>query len=229
MTPVELLDGIVREVAGAPVRCRVSLTLPLALGRAERARVVVPDVVVAGLRLRDVDIRARGLRVVPGLPPRVRIERLAVLVRVDEASLDDWARSVALPMRFRLRPGAVEARAGVAGFRLGLVEVDVAVDERRRLRVAPRRVSVLGVGLVSSMMPAVALPLPALPRRARLCAIEPGEAMVRLAFELTSIDEPLSPARVAELSRRWRALTGVRPDPAASQAARPIAAGGAGA
>lgn len=228
MTPVELFDRVVREVAGVPVRVRVALTLPLAVGWAERARVVVPGVVVAGLRLRDVDARATGVRVVPGVPPRLRVERLDVRVRVDEAALDDWARSVALPVRLRLRPGAVEATAGLAGFRVGGVEVDVAVDDRGRLRLSPLRVSVLGVGLASGALPPFALPLPPLPRRARLRALEPGDGIVATTFELAAIDEPLTPSRLAELARSWRSLVArpARPAPPIATAL-PVATRGA--
>lgn len=226
MTPIDLLglfDGVVRELAGSPVRVRVALGIPLAFGWAQRVHVVLPGVVVAGLRVREVDARLTGVRVVPGAPPRFRVQRLDVRVRVDESAFDEWARSVALPVRLRLRPGAIEARTGFAGVRLGGLQVDVGVDDRGRLRVAPKRVSLLGVGVGSGALPAVALPLPPLPRRARLIQLDPDDGLLTLTFAVAAIDEPLSPARLSELARSCRTIIS---QPPRQRAGRPAAAKG---
>lgn len=208
MTPVKLIDGVVGRVAGSPLRLRVALSLPLVAGCAERLRVVVPGLVVGGLRLGEVDARAKRIRLVAGIPPKLRAERIEVRVRLDQADLDEWMRSVALPVRFRLRDGALDARTGVGGFRFGGVEVGVAIDERGRLRIGPRRVTVLGVAVAPFAFPSVALPLPPLPRRARLQAFVPEDGAVRITFVVNGVDEELTPVRVHELVRSWRSLVG---------------------
>ncbi len=193
-TVTDLLVGL---GVGAPVRFRVSITPSLAAGRAQQVRVTIPDLRIAGLHLAVVDVHATQLRITPRWPPRVRAERIGVRVRVEQHALDRWTRSNALPLRFALRAGIISARTGIAGRRLG--ELEVAVDlEQGRLRLTPRRMSMLGVslGAATAAMPAATLPLPPLPRHATLLAVEPTVGAIDLSFGLANLDEPVTVERL---------------------------------
>jgi len=192
---------------------RVSIAASLATGRAQRARVTIPDLRVAGLHLAVVDVHAQQLQLVARWPPRLRAERIVVRVRVEQDALDRWTRSNALPVRLALRAGVIIARTGIAGRRFGELEVAVGLD-RGRVRLNPRRMSMLGVALTAATaaMPPVTLPLPPLPRHATLLAVEPAEGAIELTFELANLDEPLTADRLRSLTRALRGHT----DPAAS-------------
>ncbi|MDA8274057.1 MAG: LmeA family phospholipid-binding protein [Actinomycetota bacterium] len=205
-------DVLVALAVGAPVRLRVSITPSLAAGRVSQARVTIPDLRIAGLHLAVVDVRAQQLRIVPRWPPRVRAERIGVRVRVEQDALDQWTHSKALPVRLALRAGIISARAGIAGLRLG--ELDVAVDlERGRLRLTPRRMSMLGAAFgVATAMPAVTLPLPPLPRHATLLAVEPTVGAIDLSFGLAYLHEPLTAERLRLAVRSVRSHSARSPN-----------------
>lgn len=192
-------DSLVSLAAGTPAQLRLSITPGLVTGRSERVRLTVPDLKVAGLRLAVVDVRGQRLRLAPTWPLRLQAERVTVHVRVEQSALDRWTRSNGLPLRIALRPGVVSARTGIAGVRLGEAEIGVHLD-RGRLRLTPRRMSMAGVALGAAAMPPVTLPLPTLPRRANLLAVEPADGTIDLTFELTDLDEPLTADRL-----RWAA------------------------
>lgn len=221
-------DLLVALAVGAPVRLRVSITPGLAAGRAQQARVTIPDLRIAGLHLAVVDVRAQQLRIIPRWPPRVRAERIGVRVRVEQDALDQWTRSNALPLRLALRAGIISARTGIAGRRLG--ELEVAVDlEQGRLRLTPRRMSMLGValGAATAALPAVTLPLPPLPRHATLLAVEPTVGAIDLSFGLADLDEAVTAERLrlaVRSVRNHRARppnTTTRPDAPAPSRRRP--------
>lgn len=195
-----------------PVRLRLSITPSVATGCIPRARATIGDLRIAGLHLASIDVRARHLQVVAQWPPRLRAERLVVRVHVEQDALDRWTRSSGLPLRLALRDGAINARTGIAGYRLGELDIALHID-RGRLRLAPRRVRMLGVTInaASAPMPPVTLPLPPLPRQATLVAVDPADGAIDVALELPRVDEALTPDRI-----RWLvgALRG-RTDPGA--------------
>lgn len=193
-------DTLVALAVGAPVRLRLSLTRSLATGHAQRARVTIPDLRVGGLHLATVDVRADDVRLPARWPIRLRADRVAVRVHVEQDALDRWTRSSALPLRLALRAGTIRARTGIAGRRLGEAEIGVHLDGGR-LRLVPGRVSMLGVAVnTTAAIPPVTLPLPPLPRRATLVAVEPADGAIDVAFELTDLDERVTAERIKWLA-----------------------------
>jgi hypothetical protein len=175
----------------------------MVLGRAERARVTLRGLRVAGLRLAAVDVRAEGVRVVPGYPVRLRTERVRLRAHVEQTDLDGWSHARGLPLRLRFHDGAVSARTGIAGRRLGDAEIGVRLDSGR-LQLVPRRANVLGLAVsAGALFPAVTLPLPPFPRRAELVAVEPTAGAIDLAFELAEVVEELT---VERLRSAWARL-----------------------
>lgn len=197
-------DTLVAALTGTPARVRVALAPGLLVARADKVHLTVPGLRVGGLRLAGLDVRASGVQMPVDWPPRLRAARVKVRVRVEQASLDAWTRSAGLPLRLALRPGVISARTGVAGRRLGELDMALRLD-RGRLQLATQRLSMLGVAVhPGAVMPPVTLPLPPLPRHARLAAVEPNDGFVDLAFELADLDERVTARRL-----RW-ALAALR-------------------
>lgn len=197
-------DTLVAALTGTPARVRVSLAPGLLVGRATKVHLTIAGLRVGGLRLAGLDVRARGVQVPVDWPPRLRAARVAVRAQVEQASLDAWTRSAGLPLRLALRPGAISARTGIGGHRLGELDMALRLDGGR-LALAAQRVSMLGVALrPAAVMPPVTLPLPPLPRHAELVAVEPNDGFIDLAFELADIDERVTARRL-----RW-ALAALR-------------------
>lgn len=198
-------DSLVALALGSPARVRLSVTPSLVVGHAQRARVTIPDVRVAGLHLALVDVRADHVRLPSRWPARLQADRVVVRVHVEQAALDRWTRSSALPLRLALRAGTICARTGIAGRRLGELEIAVHLDGGR-LRLAPGRMSMLGVALDAARapMPPLTLPLPPLPRRVTLVAVEPSDGAIDVVFELTDLDEALTVERLRRAARALR-------------------------
>jgi hypothetical protein len=172
-------------------------------GQLDRVHAVVGGVVVAGLVVHRVDVRARRVRLVPGLPPHLRIGEVDIGAVVRQSDMDDWTRAASLPVRLRFRREGISARAGLAGLRLGEVLVDLAVDGHR-LRLVPHRVDVLGVAMnnPSTNLLQLALPLPPLPARARLRRLVARDREVEIWFSAAGLDQTLTPAAMRALRHR---------------------------
>jgi len=175
-------------------------------------RAVVGGISVAGLVLRRVDIRARRIRVVPGLPPHLRVGEVDVGATITQSDLDAWTKAAGLPVRLRFRGDGIAARAGLAGVRLGEVVVDLTV-EGRRLRLVPRRADVLGVGVTSpsTSLLRLVLPLPPLPAGVRLRRLASADGEVEVWFSAAGLDQELTPAALAGLRDRLRRVVRLRP------------------
>lgn len=183
-------DSATSAAAGRRLRLRLGLSFRgAALGRIDRLRVSVDDIDVGGLALTRVAVDARQVRLVPGWPPRLRTGLIRIRAETDQAALDSWARSAALPVRLRLRADGVALRAGLGGLRLAEVRATVAI-QNRRLTVTPERSEVLGVGIAAPRVP-VPLPFPPLPRGTRATGIEVGDRCATVALEVPGLDEPV--------------------------------------
>lgn len=202
------IDSFVAALAGTPARLRVAAKPGLLLGRVERLHLTLREVWVGGLRLTELDLRLSGVRVPVSWPPRLQVEGVVARARVEQRALDAWTRSSALPVRLALRRGGIIARTGVAGLRLGEIDMSLHLDGGR-LWLAPQRLSMLGVAVEPrAVMPPVKLPLPRLPNDARLVAVDPDDGAVELCFNVADIDE-----RITEKRLRW-AVGALRERPA---------------
>lgn len=199
-----VVDAAAEAAFGRPLRTRVQLSPAGVLrGELDGVRAVFGGVSVAGLLLHRVDVRARRVGVVPGLPSHLRIGEVDVGVSIRQADMDAWTQAASLPVRIRLRPDGIAARAGLAGVRLGEVVVDLAVD-RGRLRLVPRHAGVLGLGLNNPSVRLLRfdLPLLPLPAGARLLRLVPGDGEVEVWFSAAGLDQELTPAAMSTLRGR---------------------------
>lgn len=198
------IDTAAGALLGRPLRTRVRVSPAGALrGQLDGVRAVVGGVVVAGLVLHRVDVRAHRVRVVPGLPPHLRVGEVDVGAFVRQEDMDAWTRSASLPVRLRFRPNGIAARAGLVGVRLGEVLVDLTADGQR-LRLVPRRVDVLGRGMTnpSTGLFRVVLPLPPLPVSARLLRLVHHDDEIEVWLSVAGLDQKLTPGAITALRDR---------------------------
>src|SRR5581483_6999669 len=119
-------------------------------------------------------------------------------------AIDDWVRSVHLPVRLTLTPSGVHARTSLAG--VSLSEVDCELEVRGPfLGLRPQRASMLGVPAPIVGMFRGYLPLPPLPMGARLQRVDPDHGRLTAWFSLDDVDEPLTPRVARVLQRRLSA------------------------
>jgi hypothetical protein len=71
------------------------------------------------------------------------------------------------------------------------------------LRLKPTRMTIVGLPAPLARFFRGYLPLPPLPRGARITAVHPGHEELAVTFELAELDEPLTP----DIARRLRSLT----------------------
>lgn len=174
--------------------------LPPVTGMRLRAR----GLVIHGLRIDEVDVRARDVAIRPGAPIAVRARTIVARVRLTEADVNWWLTTSHLPLRLRFTDDGIRARTGLAGITLGSVDVTVAL-EAGLLRLAPQRVAVLGIGLSTAGFPTAPLPLPPLPRAARLTGIVTTARAVTITLRLPGGSWDVGPNAVRELLRVARA------------------------
>lgn len=221
MGPVNALASrAASQLSGAPVRVALHPgARELVRARLASIRASVANVEVAGIRVRDVDITASGVTVVPAIPPRLIARRVDVAAVIGQRAVDAWTRRLGLPARLVIRPSRLVARIGVGGLRLGQIDMDVAVTDGG-LQLSPRRMATLGFDLRTQGELDVVLPLPALPSNAVLTKVEWGDGTGTVALRIDDFDLPV---RWSDL-RRARALVGdlVRRSPPRSSL-RPLA------
>ena len=71
------------------------------------------------------------------------------------------------------------------------------------LRLAPKRMTIVGLQAPLARYLRGYLPLPPLPKGARLTEVRPGAGHLAVTFALDELDEPLTP----DITRRLRSLT----------------------
>ncbi|MGE3620296.1 MAG: hypothetical protein AB7L84_07530 [Acidimicrobiia bacterium] len=169
-------------------------------GVIDEVHVEVPAVALARLVVDRVGIRARDVRVVPGLPPRLRTGPVDLRYVVGQAAVDDWVRVAHLPVRLALRPEGVVVVAELAGVEVGRVVAELTVAGPF-LALRPARVRALGLSPPLAGLLRGYLPLPPLPRGARVRAVEPGDGELAVRVVLDSLDEPLGPGAARDLAR----------------------------
>lgn len=180
------------RLLGAPIEVSSAVTLGgLLRGRIDRIGLQARDVRVGLLEVDRIGAEAHQIRLILGFPPHISTDRVEVAAVVGQHAVDQWTKAVALPLRLRIRQNAIVARTGLAGLRLGEMEVDLAVDGRL-LRLVPRRVNILGFDVATPSIFQAALPLPPLPRGFRLAGIDPSEGELLVHGIVEGIREPLN-------------------------------------
>ncbi len=198
-----LIDATASRVMEHPIRPRVKATPQgLLRGELDVVKVEVPAVLAAGLVLDRLVVRAERVRIAPGLPPRLQAKPVSLRAYVSQANVDRWTKTSRLPIRVTLTEEGVVMAAGLRGIRMGEVLADLEVAGPF-LRLVPKRASVGGIPAPLVRFFRGYLPLPPLPRGARLVDVRPGDGELAVTFQIDELDEPLTP----DIARRLRQLT----------------------
>lgn len=197
-----LIDATASRVIDHPIRPRIKASPSGMLrGELDLVQVEVPAVLAAGLVLDRIVVRAEHVRIVPGLPPRLQAGPIGLRAYVSQANVDRWTHTARLPMRLALTEEGVRLTTGVGGIKVSetLAELEVG---GRFLRLAPTRMTIVGLPAPMVRFLRGYLPLPPLPKGARITDVRPGDGRLAVTFELESIDEPITP----DIARRLRSL-----------------------
>lgn len=186
-----------------PIRPRIRATpAGMLRGELDVVKVEVPAVLAAGLVLDRLVVRAEKVRIAPGLPPRLQASPVGLRAYVSQANVDRWTKTSRLPIRLTLTEEGVVLAAGLRGIRMGevLADLDVAGPF---LRLVPKRASIGGLPAPLVRFFRGYLPLPPLPRGARLTDVRPGDGELAVTFTIDELDEPITP----DIAKRLRTLT----------------------
>jgi hypothetical protein len=198
-----LIDVTASRVIDHPIRPRIKATpAGMLKGELDVVKVEVPAVLAAGLVLDRLVVRAERVRVVPGFPPRLQARPVGLRAYVSQANVDRWTRTSRLPIRLALTADGVVLSTGLRGIRFGEVLADLEVAGPF-LRMAPKRATIAGLPTPLVRFFRGYLPLPPLPRGARITEVRPGDGELAVTFQIDHLDEPLTP----DIARRLRSLT----------------------
>jgi hypothetical protein len=198
-----LIDDAASRIIDHPIRPRVKVSPQGMLrGELDVVKVTIPAVLAAGLVIDRVVIRAEHVRIAPGLPPRLQAHPVTLRAYVSQDNVDRWTRTARLPLRLVLTEDGVLLTTGIGGFKMSETLADLEVSGPF-LRLAPKRMTI--VGLPAPMLRFVRgyLPLPPLPKGARITQVRPGDGRLAVTFSLDALDEPLTP----DIARRLRSAT----------------------
>jgi hypothetical protein len=197
---IGLLDGTLSRVARRPVKVRAKVS-PVAamLGSIDVIVFELGELEMAGLEVERIVVRAENVRIQPGFPPRLRTGQVGFKATVGQAAIDRWTQRTHLPVRMHLTEEGIIVKTTVRGFSISEVATEVAVSGHF-LTLRPRRASIVGLPTPVVGMFRGFLPLPPLPRGARLSKVDHEAEKVTAWFALDDIDQPLTPA----IARRLR-------------------------
>jgi hypothetical protein len=197
---IGLLDGTLSRVARRPVKVRAKVS-PVAamLGAVDVIVFELGDLEMAGLEVERIVVHAENVRIQPGFPPRLRTGRIGFKATVAQEAIDRWTQRTHLPVRMLLTDEGIIVKTSVRGFSISEVSTKVAVSGHF-LTLRPKRASIVGLPAPVVGMLRGYLPLPPLPRGARLSKVDHEHEKVTAWFALDDIDQPLTPA----IARRLR-------------------------
>ncbi len=154
----------------------------------------------AGLVLDRVVVRAEHVRIAPGLPPRLQAGPVGLRAYVSQDNVDRWTRTAHLPIRLALTEEGVLLTTGVRGIRMSETLADLEVSGPF-LRLAPKRMTIVGLPAPLARFFRGYLPLPPAARRARAsprCARRRRAGRhLRSSTTSTSPSRPTSPGGCA--------------------------------
>lgn len=197
---IGLLDGTLSRVARRPVKVRAKVSpVSAMLGIVDVLVLELGELEMAGLEVERIVVHAENVRVQPGFPPRLRTGEIGFKATVAQDAIDRWTHRTHLPVRMHLTDEGIIVKTSVRGFSLGEIATEVAVSGHF-LTLRPKRASFVGLPAPVVGMFRGYLPLPPLPRGARLAKVDHDEGNVTAWFALDDIDQPLTPA----IARRLR-------------------------
>lgn len=197
---IGLLDGTLSRVARRPVKARAKLSpVNAMLGIVDVMVFELGDIDLAGLDVERLVVHVQSVRIQPGFPPRLRTGEIGFKATVGQDAVDQWVRRTHLPVRLLLTDEGVVMTTSVRGFAIGEVATEVAVSGHF-ITLQPKRASIVGLPTPVLRMVRGFLPLPPLPRGARLTRVDHENERVTAWFALDPIDQALTPA----IARRIR-------------------------
>lgn len=197
-----LLDATSARLLDHPIRPRLRVSpRGLLRGEVDVVKIEVPAVLASSLVIDRLVVRAERVRLVPGLPPRLRAGPVGLRAYVSQANVDRWTRLSRLPIRVGLTVNGVTVTTGLRGVRMGRVLADLEVVGPF-LRLAPKRLTIAGLPTPLVRFFRGYLPLPPLPRGARIVGVRPGDGELAVTFQIDELDEALTP----DIARRVGAL-----------------------
>lgn len=197
-----LLDVASEAALGRPLRPQLKISPSRLLrGEIDLVKLELPAYAVAGLVIDRFVIRAEHVRVQPGLPPVLVAGPVGFKAVVSQGNVDRWTRDLRLPFRLRLTDEGVVTTAGLGGVRMGEV-VTVPRVVGGFVQLQPTKASLLGVPTTLVRFLRGYLPLPPLPRSARLDDVEGSDGELALSFVIDRFEQPLTP----DVSDRIRQL-----------------------
>jgi hypothetical protein len=190
---VAFLDAVSEAALGRPLRPQVRITpAGLLRGEIDLLKIELPAYAVAGLVVDRFVIRAERVRVQPGLPPVLVAEPVGLQAVVSQENVDRWTRELRLPFRLRLTEDGVVTTTGLGGIRMSEIVTEPTVVGGF-LQLRPTKASLLGVPAPLVRFLRGYLPLPPLPRSARLDQVRPGDGELTLSFVIDRFEQPLTP------------------------------------
>jgi hypothetical protein len=190
---LSIVDVASERVLNRPIRPRVRVSAAgLLRGELDVAKIEIPAFAASGLVVDRFVVRAERVRITPGLPPHLKAGPLGLKAVVGQENLDRWTRAGHLPVRLELRPDAVVVTTGLAGFKVTQLDVDLAVHGSF-VQLRPRRVTMLGMPAPLVRFLRGYLPLPPLPRGARLDRVDHGDGELCVTFVIDEVDETITP------------------------------------
>jgi hypothetical protein len=197
---IGLLDGTLSRVARRPVKVRAKVNpVSAAFGSVDVLVLELGDLEMAGLEVERIVVHAENVRIQPGFPPRLRTGAIGFKATVGQDPIDRWTQRTHLPVRMLLTEEGIIVRTSIRGFSLSEVATELAVSGHF-LTLRPMRASFVGLPAPVVGMLRGFLPLPPLPRGARLTKVDHEAGKVTAWFALDDIDQPLTPA----IARRLR-------------------------
>ncbi len=190
---IAFLDIVSEATLGTPLRPRLKVSPGgLLRGEIDLLKIELPAYAVAGLVVDRFVVRAERVRIQPGIPPLLVAEPVGLRVVVSQENVDRWTRDLRLPFRLRLTEDGVVTTTGFGGIRFTEI-LTVPTVTGGFLRLQPRRASLLGVPTPLVRFLRGYLPLPPLPRAARLEQVDPTEGELTLTFRIDRFEQPLTP------------------------------------
>jgi hypothetical protein len=199
-----LWDAASAVVLDRPIVPRLKLTpAGLMRGEVDVVKVEIPGFAASGLVFDRFLVRAERVRMVPGFPPHIKAGPVGLKAVVSQENVDRWTRVSRLPVRLRLTPEGVVMTTGVRGIKMGRLLAELTVVGSF-LQLRPRSASFLGMPAPLARFFRGYLPLPPLPKGARLRSVEPGDGELCVTLVIDEVDEAITPDVAKRLQRLIR-------------------------
>jgi hypothetical protein len=188
-----LLDVMSEAAIGRPLRPQLKMSpAGLLRGEIDLVKIELPAYAVAGLVVDRFVVRAERVRVQPGLPPVLVAGPVGFKAVVSQDNVDRWTKDLRLPLRLTLTEEGVVTTTGLGGIRMGEV-VTMPTVVGGFVQLQPTKASLLGMPTTLVRFLRGYLPLPPLPRSARLDDVEASDGELALSFRIEHFEQPLTP------------------------------------